>query len=349
MLPAIDTALLRRGALFFVAIGAPVIVAVLRGQPEAAQLGAVLGLTLAFADNDKDLPRRLRLLFVDGAAIAAGAVVGYLVRGTPSALWPLFVIIAFATGLSARRGRETLIVVRHVAMAFAVAGTLLSFDARDIWYSLGVLVLNAVARALDSWWFGPLPLVTATPMQRPSGHGGWLRFACAYALAATMAMWIGGSLDPTHRSWIVITTLLVMLPDANASYRRIVERITGTFAGVALAWAITVVKHSLIVLSLTILVIAPFVPHHVGARYWLHTALIALVIMLAYDLAELSVQTVQSASPEAMADLLMERVKDILLGCAMALVGTVIAFPRDPKIGGSGVLPAPTPQGTAGE
>jgi len=339
MLPAIDTALLRRGALFFVAIGVPVIVAVLRGQPEAAQLGAVFGLTLAFADNDKDLPRRLRLLFVDGAAVAAGAVAGYLARGTAAVLWPLFIIIAFATGLSARRGRETLIVVRNVAMAFAVAGTLLSFDPRDIWYPLGVLVLNAAARALDSWWFGPLPLVTAAPMQRPSGHGGWLRFACAYASASTLAMWIGGSLDPTHRSWIVITTLLVMLPDANASYRRIVERIAGTFAGVAAAWAITVVTHSPIALSLTILVVAPFVPHHVGARYWLHTALIALVIMLAYDLAELGAQNAQATGPEAMADLLMERMRDILLGCAMALVGTVAAFPRDPKIEGSGVSP----------
>jgi uncharacterized membrane protein YccC len=154
-----------------------------------------------------------------------------------------------------------------------------------------------------------------------------------------MGMWIGSSLDPTHRSWIVITTLLVMLPDANASYRRIVERIAGTFAGVVAAWAITVTTHSPIVLSLTILVIAPFVPHHVGARYWLHTALIALVIMLAYDLTELSLQAAEAASPEAMADLLMERMKDILLGCAMALVGTVAAFPRDPKIGGSGVPP----------
>jgi hypothetical protein len=33
----------------------------------------------------------------------------------------------------------------------------------------------------------------------------------------------------------------------------------------------------------------------------------------------------------------MERMRDILLGCAMALIGTVVAFPRDPKIGGSGV------------
>jgi hypothetical protein len=343
MPPSFDAALIRRGALFFVAIGAPVVVAVIRGEPQAAQLGAVLGLTLAFADNDKDLPRRLRLLGIDGAAIALGAVVGYLVRSTSFMLWPLFIAITFVTGLSARRGRETLIVVRNLAMAFAVGGTLPSFDAQQIWYPLGVLAVNAVARALDSWFFGPLPLVRSPPMQRPSGHGGWFRFACAYALASTMGLWIGGSLDPTHRFWIVITTLVVMLPDANASYRRIVERITGTFAGVAAAWAITVGTHSPLVLSLTILVIAPFIPHHVGARYWLHTALIALVVLLAYDLTELSLQAAnaETASPQAMGDLLMERMKDILLGCAMALVGTVAAFPRDPAIGGSGVPPAP--------
>jgi Fusaric acid resistance protein-like len=337
MLLSIDTTLIRRGALFFAAIGAPVVVALIRGEPQAAQLGAVLGLTLAFADNDKDLPRRLRLLLIDGAAIAIGAVAGFLVRGSAFVLWPMFITIAFTTGLSARRGRETLIVVRHVAMAFAVGGTILSFDPREIWYMLGVLAVNAVARTLDYWFFGPLPLVTVAPMQRPSGYGGWLRFACAYAAASTMGMWIGNSLDPTHLSWIVITTLVVMLPDANASYRRIVERITGTFAGVVAAWAITFATHSPIVLSFTILVVAPFLPHHVGARYWLHTALIALVVLLAYDLTELSTQGVNS---ETMSDLLLERMKDILLGCAMALVGTVAAFPRDPAIGGSGVAPA---------
>jgi Fusaric acid resistance protein-like len=336
MASLIDTTLLRRGALFFAAIGVPVVVAVIRDEPQAAQLGAVLGLTVAFADNDKDLPRRLRLLIIDVAAIGAGAVLGFLVRDQAVVLWPLFVAIAFATGLSARRGRETLIVVRHLAMAFAVGGTILAFDPREIWYVLGVLAVNALARTLDSLCFGPLPLITVAPLQRPSGHGGWLRFACAYAVASTMGMWIGSSLDPTHVSWIVITTLVVMLPDANASYRRIVERITGTFAGVVAAWAITVATHSPIVLSLTILVVAPFIPHHLGARYWLHTALIALVVLLAYDLTELSAQGVNT---EAMGDLLMERMKDILLGCAMALVGTVAAFPRDPAIGGSGVPP----------
>ena len=333
---AVDITRVRRGALFFVAIGLPVIFAVIRGDPRAAQLGAVLGLTLAFADNDKDLPRRLRLVIADGAGIGLGAAAGFFVHDTAFALWPLFVVVTFATGLSARRGRETLIVTRNAAMAFAVGGTMPAFDVREIWFPLGVLAVVIVARVIDHGLFGPLPLVIVAPTQKPSGHGGWLRFACAYALAATMSMWIGSSLDPTRRFWIVITTLLVMLPDANASYRRIVERITGTFLGVVAAWAITVGSDSIVLISLAMLIVAPFIPHHIGNRYWLHTALVALVVMLAYDLTELGTQL---PSAEGMADLLMERMRDILLGCAMALIGTVMAFPRDPKIGGSGVPP----------
>ena len=114
----------------------------------------------------------------------------------------------------------------------------------------------------------------------------------------------------------------------------------GTFAGVVAAWAVTVATDSMTAISFAILVVAPFIPHHIGERYWLHTALIALVVMLAYDLTELSMQLPDhGVSAESMADLLMERMKDILLGCAMALIGTVAAFPRDPAIGGAGVPP----------
>ena len=99
-------------------------------------------------------------------------------------------------------------------------------------------------------------------------------------------------------------------------------------AGVIAAWVITVATHSLVLISLAILIVAPFIPHHIGNRYWLHTALIALLVLLAYDLTELKTEGLNA---QGMAGLLMERMKDILLGCAMALIGTVMAFPRDPS------------------
>jgi hypothetical protein len=98
-------------------------------------------------------------------------------------------------------------------------------------------------------------------------------------------LWIGQALDPTHTIWVVATTLVVMQADARLSYRRIVERIAGTFAGVVAAWAITG-SQSIALISASVLVVAPLIPHHLASRYWLHTALIALIILLDYDLAE---------------------------------------------------------------
>jgi uncharacterized membrane protein YccC len=318
---ALDAAHVRRGALFLINIGAPFLVGILLGQPQSALVGAVVGMLLAFADTDGGVVSRLRLLMLDAGAIAAGGVAGYLVRNSSAILWPLFLLVTFAVGLAARGGREPLLAGRHGAMAFAVAATIPTFTVQQIWYLGGALALNAVSRAVDHLIAGPLPLQPAAPLQKPSQGGGWLMFACAFAFASTLALRIGSAFDPTHRFWIVITTLVVMQPDASASYRRIVERVVGTFAGVVVAGAITLVFHSAFVIAALVLALAPLIPHHLASRYWLHTALIAVMVLLAYDLAELNSQDFRG--------LLLERLQDILLGCAMALVGTTAAFPRE--------------------
>ncbi len=82
------------------------------------------------------------------------------------------------------------------------------------------------------------------------------------------------------------------------------------------------VFHTPPVICVCILLVAPLIRHHLANRYWLHTALIALLILLTYDLAELHAQCISKLSPE--------RVIDILIGCTMALVGTAAAFPRLP-------------------
>jgi uncharacterized membrane protein YccC len=223
--------------------------------------------------------------------------------------------------MAAKVGREPLLAGRHMAMAFVVAAAIPSFSLLEVWYLLGVVLVAALSRTVDYLVAGRLPRQAAAPLQLPSGRAGWLRYAVAFAGAATAALWLGGTLDPIHTIWVVTTTLVVMQPDARASYLRIVERIAGTFAGVIAAWLITLGFHSAAVVGACILLVAPFIPHHLANRYWLHTALIALMVLLAYDLAEFD---------QGIAKLLPERVIDMLLGCAMALVGTAAAFPRLP-------------------
>jgi len=316
---ALDSVKIRRGALFLANIGVPLLIGAGRGESQAALAAVIVGMLFGFADNEESLPGRLRLLALDAGCITAGGLIGYALRGDAVAMWPIFVAITFAVGLAARTGREWLLAGRHTAMAFVVAVAIPTFTILEVCYLVGVAVLAALTRSLDYFIFGPLPRQPAAPLQLPSGQAGWLRFALAFAGAATAALWLGATLDPIHTIWVVTTTLVVMQPDARASYRRIVERVAGTFAGVLVAWAITLGFHSPAVICAVILVVAPLIPHHLANRYWLHTALIALMVLLAYDLAEFG---------QGIAKLLPERVIDMLLGCAMALAGTAAAFPR---------------------
>jgi len=263
---------------------------------------------------------RLRFLALDAFCIGVGAVLGYLARSHAALLVPLFVGLTLGVGLSPLIGRMLPLTSRHAAMAFTVAAVLpVTFNLRQASYLFGVFLLAAAARTVDYLIAGPLPRQPAVPLQPPFGHAGWLSYALAFAGAATAALWIAQALDPTHTIWVVATTLVVMQADARLSYRRIVERIAGTFAGVVAAWVITG-SQSIALISACILVVAPLIPHHLANRYWLHTALIALMILLAYDLAEFDSQSISK--------LLFERVIDMLLGCAIALVGTAAAFPR---------------------
>ena len=316
----IDAAHVRRGEIFLVNVGAPLLVGAWRGESQSALAAVIIGMLFGFADNEGPLLARLRLLGMDAACITAGALAGFFSRGDAAVLWPLFVATTFAVGLAPGAGREPLLTGRHAAMAFTVAAAIPALTLLEVWYLVGALVVAASSRTLDYVVAGPLPLQPVAPLQLPSGRGGWLRFALAFSGAATAALWIGGTLEPIHTIWVVATTLVVMQPDARASYRRVVERIAGTFAGVLAAWAIIAAFPSVAVVCAVILVVAALIPHHLANRYWLHTALIALLVLLAYYLAEFDAH--------AIAKLLMERVIDMLLGCAVALVGTAAAFPR---------------------
>ena len=316
----VDASHVRRGLQFLINIGTPLLIGMLRGESQMALPAVIVGMAFGFADSGGPLPSRLRFLALDALCIGGGAVLGYFARSHAALLVPFFVGLTLGVGLAPLTGRMLPLAGRHAAMAFTVAAASpVTFNLVQAVYLLGVFLLAAAARTVDYLIAGPLPRQPAAPLQPPSGHAGWLRFALAFAGAATAALWIGEALDPTHTIWVVATTLVVMQADARLSYRRIVERIAGTFAGVIAAWAITG-SQSIVLICACILVVAPLIPHHLANRYWLHTALIALMILLVYDLAEFDSQSISK--------LLFERVIDMLLGCAIALVGTAAAFPR---------------------
>jgi len=315
---SVDQAALRRSILFLVAIGGPLCVGVWAQSPAGALLGSVTGLLLSFADDDGPLAGRFVILAMTAATLGLGGLIGVLLHGFPWPVWVLFAVATFAAGQALRFGKARAMATRHFAMALVVASGAPQFTVALLWYPLLALLIVVCARVVDHLLAGPLK------QQRGGGGGaptgGWTRFALAYAGAATASLWIGVRIDPERALWVVVTTLVVMQSDARLSYVRIVHRIAGTVVGVIAAFALTSLLQTPWPIAAAALVLAPLIPHHLQHRYWLHTALIAVVILLAYHLA--------TSDPRILRGLFTERLEDVLLGAGIALIGTLLAFPR---------------------
>jgi uncharacterized membrane protein YccC len=315
---SIDRTMLRRGALFLAAIGIPLSIGVLRQEPAGALIGPVCGLLFSFADETGVLRRRLGIVLLCALGIAAGAAVGLLLYGFAWPIWPLFALACFATGQFNRSGKAATMATRLSAMAMVVTSGSPELTIKVVWYALLALAVAILTRVVDHALFGPMPS-GAAPVRTPP-PGGWTRFSVCYAAAAVVSLWVGISIDPARALWVVVTTLMVMQSDARLSYVRIVHRTTGTVIGVVVAFLLTAWLKGAWPIAAAILLLAPLIPHHLQRRYWLHTALIAVLVLLAYDLA--------AANMHVLRGLFTERLEDVALGAGIALVGTMIAFPR---------------------
>jgi uncharacterized membrane protein YccC len=313
----------RRAVAFVVGIGVPALAALWFRQSGGMLLGVITAIMFSFADEEGPLTKRFTALGRSAAGIALGGAIGHLLGGYDWAFWLLFVAGAFGAAWLNRADKSAHIGARLAVMALAIAAGTPDISWREASFAVGSLAVTVLVRLADHAVFGPLPAASLPPRPVvPESDRFWLRFAAAYTAAATLGLWIGLELDRQHAIWVVVTTLVVMQPDDRSNYRRILERIVGTLAGVAVAFVLTQFLRAEPLVFAALVVTAAALPHHIPVRYWLHTAAIALLVMLIYDLAS----RVAGDSGALAPGLFTERVVDVLVGCVLALIGTELGF-----------------------
>lgn len=314
----------RRAVAFVIGTAAPALAGLWLGQENGLLLGVITAMMFSFADDEGPLARRFTALGRAAAGIALGSAVGYLLGGYHLLFWLLFVAGAFAAAWLNRTGKTAHIGARLGVMTLAVSAGSPELSRVEVLFVAGALAVVILVRLADHAVFGPLPASTLPPRPSvPENERLWLRYCAAYAAAATLALWIGLMVDPRHAIWLAITTLVVMQPDDRANYRRIFERIVGTVLGVVAAYVLTQLISSVPLIITALLATSAALPHHIPIRYWLHTAAIALLVLLAYDLASHAVVQPSVIGP----GLFTERLIDVFAGCMLALAGTAVAFP----------------------
>jgi uncharacterized membrane protein YccC len=145
------------------------------------------------------------------------------------------------------------------------------------------------------------------------------RYATVYALVVVVGWALGRTVDTVHPTWVTVSTLVTMWPDAARSYERIVQRFFGTIAGALVTLGLLAVVHDPYTLSAIALLMAFFLPHFLRRNYWLYSALIVVLVMVAVDV---------SSKTGFTRHVVTDRIVDVMLGCVFALVGTILAFGR---------------------
>lgn len=144
-----------------------------------------------------------------------------------------------------------------------------------------------------------------------------LRLAVCYVTAAAIGWTAGQAIDEIHPTWVVVSVLVVMRPDWQKSYQRVLQRVFGSAVGAGLALLVAPHIDNPRLLLALIVTLFFFVPYGVRRNHWLHCALMALVIFLGVKLA---------STVGFMREAVEERFADIVMGSSIALLGTPFAF-----------------------
>ncbi len=326
-----------RGVVALAGICAAVAIGQLAAHPAGHYVTPACAFLMTLADMEGRISRRLKIL---GVATIAMAIAGeFALLLAPHTGWYecLLVLLALIAGSAAWAGSPWLQSTRFALLTALLIGNapglgLLEFPGLLVMAALAI----ALARYLEnyfvadtregeycSWRRARYVLKLVRPLA--------LRFALAYTLAGACGYLLGKSVDSVHPTWVTVSTFVTMWPGLARSYERIVQRIFGTLIGAVVSLALVHLISDIHVLTVIGLALLFFVPHFLRRNYWLHSALVLVFILIAVQINALSSMGTQ--------ELISERIRDVLIGCALAVIGTLFAF---------GVRGADDAGGTAG-
>ena len=145
--------------------------------------------------------------------------------------------------------------------------------------------------------------------------GPW--FAVCFAIAATVALFAAGALGVARPYWATMVVLMVMRREGVVSLKLTIHYIVGTLLGIPLAWLLFHAIHEPVAIAVIATAVAAFARIGFAINPALGFTAFTVFLILVVDLALSHV----GAEPH----LFWQRIYDVAVGCAIALVGTWVA------------------------
>jgi hypothetical protein len=329
-----------RGSFFgMLTTGLPFIFGLILQRPLDGMLGAILGMLLMLNDFKGDLRQRLQCQLIMLAALLFGSLVAIVIKTYSwkieafnfqlkeysAEFFILLLVTTFFAGWAQGSGKLLEGAARNTALALIVVSQLPHIDLTLQLFLVGSAVLSLLARIADNALQPQSIDLSVTPINENfisamNGSNAGLRYATVYSICIVSGLLLGLALNTSKAYWVAVTIMMTMRPDADLNFVRSLQRIVGTIIGVAIAALVVLYVHDVWLIAGIILLIGLALPHGFPMNYGLHCSLIALFVLLLYNLV-----TLQYGGDS---NLLRERIYDVMMGCCIALVGNMLAFPR---------------------
>ena len=310
------------------AVGIPLIGGVLLGHPAAGVVGGTTGLFVTMSDIGSTPPVRLGTMFAGWVAIACGGTLGHMLGGTPNANEVVVLISALIAGWASGAHPGIAAVTRYFAIATAAA-TGMRFADPDVMLSLGVGGASSFAAAFVVWKWSGIPSADNVMDWRAgvrrafSGADSGVRYTLCYGAAAAASLFAASSLRVSDPYWATLVVLMVMRREGTVSFKLTIQYAVGTIAGVVIAAAIL----HWIEVPVLLAVFATMMAALARVGFSINPAL----GFMSFTMYLLFVVHVIDVSSGIMPHLLGARIYDVVVGCVLAMTGTLAA--THPRIG----------------
>ena len=260
-----------------------------------------------------------RIALATAGAMSLASAIACLVWDQPWLALVLMAACAGATGLMARRGLSTALVMAPITVGFMVAEPprLLSLAP------FGSALLTAGVMLLAAGWGVLVGAILGRkvhlPVPGPASHSRALAFAITIGAMAGIAAWFVSDLGLAHGgAWLLMTILVVMQPYLKDTWTKTLQRAGGTVVGFCLALALArlVPWQGVLYVVGALFIVAALVLRSNPARpYWQYVALLTPAIVLLEGASTSVVQTD------------VTRLTFTLVGAGAALVVTALQLP----------------------
>jgi hypothetical protein len=306
-----------------IAVAVPLLGFALAGHPTAAVAGGATALFVSLSDIGRTPRGRAGTMVLTTVFMLLGGFIGDKFGGTTLADEALILASAFVAGWVSNSHPGIAAIARFTALATAAG---VGMQIADPVAAAAVLVggTSAICVALASWLLRDgLPdesfMVWNAGVKRAiagADAGPW--FAICYASSCASSLFAAERLGVDNPYWATFAVIVVMRPEGMFSLKLVIHYMVGTIAGVPAATLIMQLASDYELLHIAL---AAIMAAFARLGLALNAALGYLALTVFFILI---VEIVRESSVPPYA-LVLTRLYDVSVGCAIALVGTLIA------------------------